>query len=35
VEAKEPRWLVRTVLLLFLAGFAGYVARQAWLSFHG
>lgn len=29
----EPVWFVRAVLLLFFVGFAGYLARLAWVTF--
>lgn len=32
---EEPVWLVRAVLVLFLAGFAAYLGRQVWLVLHG
>jgi hypothetical protein len=31
----EPVWLVRAAIVLFLVGFAAYVGRQVWLTFHG
>jgi hypothetical protein len=33
-EAREPVWLVRAVLVLFLLGFAAWAGREAWLVFH-
>jgi hypothetical protein len=34
-QVREPVWLVRAALLLFLVGFAAYAGRQVWLTFHG
>lgn len=31
---EEPVWLVRAVLLLFLVGFAAFLAREVYYALH-
>jgi hypothetical protein len=33
-RTEEPVWLVRAVLLLFLVGFAAFLAREVYYAVH-